>query len=177
MEKIIVAFESKATCQKIAESIQSGGAASCVTMHSCGEVRRMVHQSRLNIVVCGYKLSDGTSEDLFADLPPTCSMLMVASRPQLELVHEDIFKLPAPVSRAGLCASVELLLQANRQLSKYIKPRRSDDERALIEEAKKLLMERNGMTEEQAHRYLQKQSMDAGAKLVQTARMVLGDHF
>ena len=29
------------------------------------------------------------------------------------------------------------------------------------------------MTEEQAHRYLQKKSMDSGAKLVQTAQLVL----
>ena len=34
-------------------------------------------------------------------------------------------------------------------------------------------MDRNGMTEEQAHRYLQKKSMDSGAKLVQTAQLVL----
>ena len=35
------------------------------------------------------------------------------------------------------------------------------------------LMERRGMTEEQAHYYLQKKSMDSGAKLVQTARLIL----
>ena len=31
-----------------------------------------------------------------------------------------------------------------------------------------------GMTEEQAHRFLQKKSMDSGAKMVQTAKLVLG---
>ena len=35
-------------------------------------------------------------------------------------------------------------------------------------------MDRNGMTEEQAHRFLQKKSMDSGVKMVQTARLVLG---
>ena len=30
-----------------------------------------------------------------------------------------------------------------------------------------------GMTEEQAHRFLQKKSMDSGAKLIQTAQLVL----
>ena len=42
-----------------------------------------------------------------------------------------------------------------------------------MERAKALLMDRNGMTEEQAHRFLQKKSMDSGAKLLQTAQMVL----
>ncbi len=68
-------------------------------------------------------------------------------------------------------------MQANRQLGKYIRPRRNEEERALVEAAKQLLMERNGMTEEQAHRYIQKQSMDTGARMTQTARLILDDEF
>ena len=34
-------------------------------------------------------------------------------------------------------------------------------------------MERNHMTEEEAHRYLQKTSMDSGTNLVETAQMLL----
>lgn len=34
-------------------------------------------------------------------------------------------------------------------------------------------MDRHSMTEEQAHRFLQKKSMDNGAKLVEIARMIL----
>ena len=36
-------------------------------------------------------------------------------------------------------------------------------------------MDRNGMSEEQAHRFLQKRSMDAGVRLGQAARLVLDD--
>ena len=45
-------------------------------------------------------------------------------------------------------------------------------EKKLITEAKALLMERNHMTEEEAHRYLQKTSMDNGTSLVETAEMI-----
>ena len=34
-------------------------------------------------------------------------------------------------------------------------------------------MNRNCMTEEQAHRFIQKRSMDTGAKMVQTAMKIL----
>jgi response regulator NasT len=34
-------------------------------------------------------------------------------------------------------------------------------------------MERNSMTEEEAHRYLQKHSMDNGTNMVETAQMAL----
>ena len=40
-------------------------------------------------------------------------------------------------------------------------------------QAKSILMERNGMTEEEAHRYMQKCSMDSGTNIVETAQMVL----
>ena len=40
-------------------------------------------------------------------------------------------------------------------------------------DAKELLMERNHITESEAHRYIQKCSMDTGNSLVETARMIL----
>ena len=64
--------------------------------------------------------------------------------------------------------------QMGHRLEKFVRPQRSEEEMALIDEAKSLLMERHGMTEEQAHRFLQKKSMDSGAKMVQTAKLVLG---
>ena len=50
---------------------------------------------------------------------------------------------------------------------------RSEEEKELIGKAKALLMERNGMTEPEAHRYIQKCSMDNGTSLVETAQMVI----
>ena len=70
---------------------------------------------------------------------------------------------------------MRMLFQMNRKLNLFLRPRRNEEEEQVIREAKALLMERNQMTEDQAHRWIQKKSMDSGAKLVQTARVVLGD--
>ena len=43
----------------------------------------------------------------------------------------------------------------------------------LIKQAKALLMDRNHMTEADAHRYLQKCSMDSGTNMVETAQMIM----
>ena len=51
--------------------------------------------------------------------------------------------------------------------------KRSEEDEKLLTRAKGLLMERNGMTEEAAHRYIQKRSMDNGTGLVETAQMIL----
>ena len=50
---------------------------------------------------------------------------------------------------------------------------RSQKETRIITKAKELLMERNGMSESEAHRYIQKCSMDSGTNMVETAQMVI----
>lgn len=55
-----------------------------------------------------------------------------------------------------------------------MRPReRDDEERRLIGKAKEVLMSRNHMTEQEAHKYIQKCSMDSGTNMTETAQMVL----
>ena len=175
METVIVAFENSKTAWRVKEILEGGGVAACVVCRSADQVRRTLHKLHVPAVVCGYKLGDQTAEILFDDLPLSCAMLVLASQGLLELMqNDDIFRLPTPVSKGDLAASVRMLLQIGHRLERYVRPRRSREEQSLVDQAKGLLMDRHGMTEEQAHRYLQKKSMDSGAKMVQTAKLVLG---
>ena len=174
MEQVIVAFEGEKNCWRIKEILESSGTAACILCRTADQVKRAVHKQHVTTVVCGYKFADGTAEELFGDLPLSCAMLIVAAQNMLELVqNDDIFRLPAPASRGDLTASVRMLLQIGHRLERFVRPRRSQEEQELIQRAKQLLIDRNGMTEEQAHRFLQKKSMDSGAKLIQTAQLVL----
>ena len=47
------------------------------------------------------------------------------------------------------------------------------EEKQIIDQAKAVLMERNGMSEPEAFRYLQKTSMDCGRSMVESAQMIL----
>ena len=69
----------------------------------------------------------------------------------------------------------DLLTDIHRRLKREReKPnKRSSADQGVINQAKSLLMEKNGLTEEEAHRYLQKRSMDNGTNMVETAYMVL----
>ena len=64
-------------------------------------------------------------------------------------------------------------LERRHRSRKPVKKVRSEKERRTIEEAKALLMERNRMTEPEAHRYLQKCAMDSGNSLADTAAMLI----
>jgi len=63
---------------------------------------------------------------------------------------------------------------SRRRKKEKDKPKpRTDAEKEVINKAKLVLMERNNMTEEEAHRYIQKNSMDSGTNMVEMAEMIL----
>jgi len=174
MEKVILAFEGERTAERLREILESASVASCLICRSAAEVKRVVGKQGVNVVICGFKLSDETAENLFADLPDYCSMMVLAVESMLSLIeNDDIFRLSAPASRNDFISSTRMLLQIGRRMERFVRPRRTPREREIIEAAKALLMDRNSMTEEQAHRFLQKKSMDEGVKMVQTAQLLL----
>jgi AmiR/NasT family two-component response regulator len=68
---------------------------------------------------------------------------------------------------------MEYKVTRRRKKARQKPKERSEEEINLISEAKALLMERNNLTEEEAHRYMQKRSMDNGTGLTETAQMIL----
>lgn len=169
-----MAFEHEKSAHRVKELLERDGTASCLLCKTADQVRRVVRLQRIYVVVCGYKLPDVSGEALFDDLPDTCAMLMIANQAMLDLCgNGDIFKLSSPVSKENLIASVRMLLQMEHRMEQYIRPRRSNEERELIDRAKQLLMTRHGMTEEEAHRLIQRRSMESGTKMIQTAQLIL----
>ena len=65
--------------------------------------------------------------------------------------------------------------QIRRRRKAIAQPRhRSLEEQKVIDDAKKILIEKNNMTEPEAFRYIQKCSMDSGNTMVESAMMVIG---
>ena len=129
------------------------------------------------IVICGYKLPDMIYSELHECMPRGFEMLlMVSSHLLTSCEGNDIMCLTMPLKVHDLLNTVELMSNtiAYRRKKRRTQPRaRKPEEVAMINEAKSLLMSRNNMTEEEAHRYIQKCSMDSSTNLVETAQMVL----
>ena len=129
------------------------------------------------IVVCGYKLKDMMYTDLREYLPESFDMLLVASQDKWSdgLAH-GVMGLSMPIKVYDLVNTIEMMLtdidRRRRKRKKQLK-NRDPKQQETVRKAKELLMARNNMTEEEAHRYLQKSSMDSGTNMVETAEMVL----
>ncbi len=129
------------------------------------------------IVISGYRMKDMIYAELRECLPDTFEMLLIASPDKWSNgLAEGVVGLSMPLKVYDLLNSIEMMCQGIRRRRKKRREaakNRSPEQRAVIAEAKALLMERNHMTEDEAHRYLQKSSMDSGTNMLETAQMVL----
>ncbi|MBO5278589.1 MAG: ANTAR domain-containing protein [Lachnospiraceae bacterium] len=129
------------------------------------------------IVVCGYRFQDMMYEELNACLPEYFDMLLIVSQKYFsEGVEMGVVSLPMPIKTYDLLNTLEMMAegQARKRRKRRAQPKqRNPEEQKIIEDAKRILMERNHMTEVEAHRYIQKCSMDSGTNMLETAEMVI----
>lgn len=129
------------------------------------------------IVVCGYQLQDMMYEELNSLLPDNFDLLLIVSQKYFsEGVGAGVMSLPMPIKTYDLLRTLEMMAEAlmrKRRKRKAQPKKRNLEEQKVIGEAKKILMERNHMTEQEAHRYIQKCSMDSGTNMLETAQMVI----
>lgn len=128
------------------------------------------------IIICGYRYPDMHYLELYNYLPRAFQMLLIASPAKLEeCMNNEIICLGMPLKTKDFMNTLEMMTyQYMRQKKKKAAgKKRSQAEKDTIAKAKIVLMERNNMSEEEAHRYIQKTSMDSGTNMVETAEMIL----
>ncbi len=177
MTGIIVALPKMEDAKKMKNLLVRNGFAAAPVCTAGASALSLAENYNSGIVICAYQLPDMIYSELHQCLPPGFEMLLMASRHILAGCKDnDIVCLPMPVKVLDLVNTVDMMLQAaegRRRRRREMPKGRSREEIRLIQEAKYLLMERNNMTEEEAHRYLQKCSMDNGMRMAETAQMTL----
>ncbi len=177
MTKIIVVLPKLDDAKSIKNILVQNGFSSVAVCTSGAQTLSYADNLNGGIIISGYKLTDMMYNELYDFIPPDFEMLLLASRTVLtECIGNDIMCLGMPLKVHELLNTVTMMATSlsYRLKKKKKQPRtRNPHEAALVQEAKCLLMSRNNMTEEEAHRYLQKCSMDNSTNLVETANMVL----
>lgn len=176
MPSIIVVFPRAEDAKNIRNILTRNGYQVAVVCTSGAQALQAADDLDNGIVVCGYKFNDMIYTQLKEDLPAGFEMLLVASRHVLENCPDrEIVCLELPLKVHDMVDTVSMMetnIIRRKRREKKVPKVRSERDTKLIQDAKALLMERNNMTEEEAHRYMQKCSMDSGTNLVETAEMV-----
>lgn len=177
MINIVVAFPKIENAKSIKSILVRGGFSVNGVCTSGSHVLQYTNELDDGIVVCGSQLHDMRYEELLQYLPPHFEMLLVASQNVCnQREASDIMTLAMPLKVHELLHTVEMMeytISRRKRKRKAVPKQRSSEEKELIRQAKELLMSRNGLTEDEAHHYMQKCSMDSGTGLTETAQMLL----
>ena len=159
MGNIIVAFSKPQDGRNIRNILVKHGIQVTASCTSGAQVLALTDDLRSGIVVSGYRFGDMTCRQLADQLPPGFDLLLIAS-PMGDLV-----------------STVRMIEQTQaekrRRMRRQPPQKRREEDQKAIDTAKAILMERNRMTEPEAHKYLQKCSMDSQVSLIEAAQMVI----
>lgn len=173
MSSVVVVFPKLDDARKIRNLLIRSGIEVVGICTTGGQALDCMEDMREGIVVCSYRFQDMMYTELKEQLKPGFEMLLLASRRILaEKEQDDVIAVCMPLKVHELLDTINMMEQTLRKTRKK-KRQRDSGERAVVERAKALLMERNHMTEEEAHRYVQKCSMDSGNTMAETAEMII----
>lgn len=175
---IIVAFPKIDDAKNLRKLLIRNGYDVNMVYNTGAQIINAVNHLDGGIVICGYKFSDMYYSEINDYLPKGFQMLLLASPAKLAdcITDGSIVYLAMPFKVRDFLNTLEtMMIQYNRWHKKNIKKlvTRSEDEKKIITKAKELLIERNKMTESEAHRYIQKTSMDSATNMVETAQMII----
>lgn len=177
MGSVLIAMSRLEDAQKIATLIRRQGMPFEVIVCETGaEILRNANDRDYGVVICGKRIRDMDYSELSQMLPELFGMILLTKDVSIEVFIDHTVKLSIPFRTGDLINTINMITENfYRRIRKKKKapPARSEEDRKCIDEAKHLLMERNGLSEEEAFRYIQKTSMDVGRKMTESAKMIL----
>lgn len=175
MSVIIVVLPKMENAKKITKILRAHRFQNVLACSSAALALQTAGENDCGLVISGYHLKDMYYMELAQNLPRYFELVLIGSASAVSDADSGILSLTLPLKVYDLVNTVEMVLrQVERQVKKKKKPKiRSEQDENYIRNAKLLLMERNRLTEEEAHRYVQKCSMDNGISMVETAQMIL----
>lgn len=175
MANVIVAFSKAEDAKNMKNILMKHGFAVAAVCTSGAQALNSADRLGEGIMVCGCRFRDMVYKDLYDCLPRGVQMLLVASPSHWSgRAPEEVVCLGLPLKVNDLVNTLEMMMETrSRSGRKKKREKRSEKEEEMVIQAKVLLMDRNHMTESEAHRYIQKCSMDSGNNMVETAQMIM----
>ena len=166
MPRIIIAGISEASRAQLSRLLASSGHSVFRLCASEGELRRTLTECEDGIVL----ISGMQPDDLSTDFGDSFQFLLIG-RPEALSACESpqVFKLSYPCPGSAVLGAVEMLSQLH-----YMRlPHREGRDKALVEDAKRLLMDKYRIDEPEAHRRMQQYAMRHNMKMTDYAAQLL----
>ena len=168
--RVLIAGANDRTFDSLRELLPPDSYEAPLRAGSAGEVKRMLLETDVDLVILNAPLRDefGTQLALNLSRDNLCVLMLVPAESFdavcYKVEDEGILTLSKPVSRNGLLGAIKLLTAMRGKLRKLDRQNQALQEKMqdirTVNRAKWLLIEIKRMTENEAHYYIEKQAMD-----------------
>ena len=153
-------------------------------VQNAGQARRSVLEKTYDLVIVNAPLTDEFGTRLCMDIslsPGTVAVIFAPSEVYDQIVHKvmphGVFVIKKPASQQTIIQSLSLLISARERLrsveKKAGKAQNKLEEIRVVNRAKWLLIDNEDMSENDAHKRIEKAAMDAGITKMQAAQMMI----
>lgn len=175
MADVIVAFLKLDNGKQLGAQLKKRGHNVFSICRSGNFVLNSADRLGAGIIVCQDKLSDMVFSEMYESIPRTYQIVLIKRNDSFEddFPADKVKCLISPVRLTEILDSVDEMerIKEERKVTRRPRVRTIEDER-IIEGAKLLLINKKGMTEPQAHKYLTSMSMNNGETLRETAEKI-----
>lgn len=172
MREIIIASQNPQAAERIRSILQSDHILVGHLYRSGAEVLSFASIRPDAVVICG-KLPDMSAVTLAGMLPNGFDMIwLVPSGEPEPMYRSNLITLNMPLNRMEFLSAVHMLAANGAEQSCPRKTVRTTEQEELLRVAKERLMARHHFSEREAHKFLQRRSMESGLRLLEVARRI-----
>ena len=170
MARIVIVGGSEASRAQLNRLLASSGFGVFRLCASGSELRRVLNTCEDGIVILAGPVPDCRPDNLIDDFGDSFHFLLIG-RPEALAACESprIFKMTYPCPGSAVVGAIQMLSQFHALRL----PKRTGEDKNLVERAKALLMQTDSITEAEAHRRMQRYAMTHGIKMKDYAIQLL----
>lgn len=182
MGSIVIAMPQTQDAKRLAGALKCRGYDVDLACSTGAEVLQCINSRDYGVVICTYRLQDMSHQQLLGYMPDYFEMIILTSEAKIAACADEVVKVTLPLQIPNLIHTIDMIMNAVGKRLRHDKKgpgSRSEEDRKLIEDAQKILMERNGLGRVESYRYIQKKSMDSSMSMVEMAKNIINsdDYF
>lgn len=171
MDSVLIVSSSKNIISDVLELLNHESFSEIVTLENCGEARRLLLDRSFDLCIINTPLSDEFGDQLAMDIvcDSITQVVLIVKSELLEMIsakaeNAGTFTIARPIDKQSFWSFLRIANAVYNKLF-YLKNEnkklvQSIEDIRLIHRAKCILIQYLNMSEEEAHKYIEKQAMD-----------------
>ena len=184
LQSVLIVSSTVKPVEYIKEVLPKNDFSPILTASSAGEAKRILLRTTSDIVIINAPLSDDPGMDLAVDIITSCgSGVLILVKPELyeevayRMEQYGVLTLTKALNKVTLHQTVKLLSATSNKMRRLeesaAKLEKRFKEMKAVNRAKGFLIEFENMSEEDAHKYIEKTAMDRCVKKLDVAQEII----